>query len=121
MDCGPTCLRMVAKHYGRHYSAQTMRVKAQLGKDGVSMLGIAEAAEAVGFKTVGVRISLEKLVEEVPLPCILALGAKPFCGALQSELGFPRPELSARYPGRAQTHGGFGRGYGRLARQGTYR
>jgi ATP-binding cassette subfamily B protein len=46
---------MVAKHYGRHYSAQTMRERAQLGKDGVSMLGIAEAAEAVGFKTVGVR------------------------------------------------------------------
>lgn len=78
MDCGPTCLRMVAKHYGRHYSAQTMREKAQIGKDGVSMLGIAEAAEAVGFKTVGVRVTLEKLVEEAPLPCILHWGQNHF-------------------------------------------
>ena len=78
MDCGPTCLRMVAKHYGRHYSAQTMRERAQLGKDGVSMLGIAEAAEAVGFKTVGIRITLDKLVEDVPLPCILHWGQNHF-------------------------------------------
>ncbi|TDB57958.1 peptidase domain-containing ABC transporter [Arundinibacter roseus] len=78
MDCGPTCLRMVAKHYGRHYSAQTMRERAQIGKDGVSMLGIAEAAEAVGFKTVGVRITLDKLVEEIPLPCILHWGQNHF-------------------------------------------
>ena len=78
MDCGPTCLRMVAKHYGRHYTAQTMREKAQIGKDGVSMLGIAEAAEAVGFKTVGVRVTLEKLVAEAPLPCILHWGQNHF-------------------------------------------
>jgi len=78
MDCGPTCLRMVAKHYGRHYSAQTMRERAQIGKDGVSMLGIAEAAEAVGFKTVGVRVTLDKLVEDAPLPCILHWGQNHF-------------------------------------------
>ncbi len=78
MDCGPTCLRMVAKHYGRHYSAQTMRERAQIGKDGVSMLGIAEAAEAIGFKTVGVRVSLEKLVADAPLPCVLHWGQNHF-------------------------------------------
>jgi|GEM_PF-290588 hypothetical protein len=78
MDCGPTCLRMVAKHFGRHYSAQTMRERAQIGKDGVSMLGIAEAAEAVGFKTVGVRVTLDKLVEDTPLPCILHWGQNHF-------------------------------------------
>lgn len=78
MDCGPTCLRMVAKHYGRHYSAQTMRERAQIGKDGVSMLGIAEAAEAVGFKTVGVRVTLDKLIEDAPLPCILHWGQNHF-------------------------------------------
>ncbi|MBU1822780.1 MAG: peptidase domain-containing ABC transporter [Bacteroidetes bacterium] len=78
MDCGPTCLRMVAKHYGQHYSAQTMRERAQIGKDGVSMLGIAEAAETVGFKTVGVRVTLDKLVEDAPLPCILHWGQNHF-------------------------------------------
>jgi ATP-binding cassette subfamily B protein len=78
MDCGPTCLRMVSRHYGKHYSAQTMRVKADISKAGVSMLGIADAAESIGFKTIGVKISLTKLCEEVPLPCILHWGQNHF-------------------------------------------
>lgn len=71
MDCGPTCLRMVAKHHGRSYTIQTLRDKSQIGKDGVSMLGIAEAAEAIGLRSLGVKISFEKLVTEAPLPCIV--------------------------------------------------
>ena len=71
MDCGPTCLRMIAKHYGRTYSLQTLRDKAFITREGVSMLGISEAAEAIGFRTSGVRITLRQLKEDVPLPCIL--------------------------------------------------
>nr|WP_295922339.1 peptidase domain-containing ABC transporter [uncultured Dyadobacter sp.] len=78
MDCGPTCLRMVAKHYGKHYTAQTLREKAQISREGVSMLGIAEAAEALGFKSVGVRTALDKLVKEAPLPCVLHWGQSHF-------------------------------------------
>lgn len=71
MDCGPTCLRMVAKHFKRFLSLQTLRDKAGLGKEGVSLLGIAEAAESIGFRTLGVKVSFEKLVTEAPLPCIV--------------------------------------------------
>ena len=49
MDCGPTCLRMIAKHYGRSISLQSLRDKTQIGKEGVSLLGISEAAEAIRF------------------------------------------------------------------------
>ena len=42
IDCGPTCLRMVAKHYGRHFTAQSLRERAEIGKDGASLLGIAD-------------------------------------------------------------------------------
>lgn len=70
MDCGPTCLRMVATHYGRLYSIESLREKSHITREGVSMLGIAEAAEKIGFRTVGTRLSLEKLLE-VPLPCIV--------------------------------------------------
>ena len=45
MDCGPTCLRMIAKHYGRSYSLQGLREKSFITRKGVSMLGISEAAE----------------------------------------------------------------------------
>ena len=71
MDCGPTCLRMVAKHFGRSLSAQSLREKAQIGKEGVSLLGIAEAAEAIGFRTMGIKLTFEKLASEAPLPCIV--------------------------------------------------
>ena len=70
MDCGPTCLRMIAKYYGRHYNGDTLREKAGFSKQGVSLLGISETAEKIGFRTRGVKISFRQL-SEVPLPCIL--------------------------------------------------
>lgn len=71
MDCGPTCLRMVARHYGRHYSLQTLRKRSFITREGVSMLGISDAAESIGMRTVGVKTTIENLSQEQPLPCIL--------------------------------------------------
>lgn len=51
MDCGPTCLRMVAKHCGRNYSIQKLRAICQVNRGGVNLLGISEAAEKIGFRT----------------------------------------------------------------------
>ncbi|OFX84538.1 MAG: ABC transporter ATP-binding protein [Bacteroidetes bacterium GWF2_33_16] len=70
MDCGPTCLRMIAKHYGKNYTLQTLRDKSYITREGVSMLGISDAAEAIGFRSMGVRITFEQLLTEAPLPCI---------------------------------------------------
>ena len=71
MDCGPSCLRMIAKYYGKTYSLQTLRARSFITREGVSMLGISDAAEFIGFRTSGVRITFKQLVEDVPLPCIL--------------------------------------------------
>ncbi|MDR3059082.1 MAG: peptidase domain-containing ABC transporter, partial [Prevotella sp.] len=71
MDCGPTCLRMIAKYYGRNYSLQYLRERSFITREGVSMLGISDAAESIGFRTSGVKITLEQLKNETPLPCIL--------------------------------------------------
>jgi ATP-binding cassette, subfamily B, bacterial len=71
MDCGPTCLRMVAKYHGRSYSSQELRERTQIGKDGVNLLGIAEAAESIGFRAIAVKVSLDKLLQEAPFPCIV--------------------------------------------------
>ncbi|MDR1544298.1 MAG: hypothetical protein LBS50_07845, partial [Prevotellaceae bacterium] len=54
MDCGATCLRMIAKFYGKSYSNQFLREKSFITREGVSMLGIADAAESIGFRTQGV-------------------------------------------------------------------
>lgn len=70
MDCGPTCLRMIAAFYGRHYSLERLKLKSRITKEGVSLLGVSEAAESLGFRTMGVSISFEQLCE-APLPCIV--------------------------------------------------
>lgn len=70
MDCGPTCLRMIAKHYGKHYTLETLRQQSFITREGVSMLGISDAGEHVGFRTSGVMITFEQLVNDVQLPCI---------------------------------------------------
>ena len=70
MDCGPTCLRMVAMHYGKNYSLQSLRSRSFISRSGVSMLGISNAAEEIGFRTLGYRLSWEQLRDEVPLPCV---------------------------------------------------
>jgi ATP-binding cassette subfamily B protein len=71
MDCGPTCLQMVAKHYGRYFPLQHLREKSFVNREGASLLGISTAAEAIGFKTVGVRIEFNKLAEDATVPCIV--------------------------------------------------
>ena len=71
MDCGPACLRMISKYYGHHYSLQTLRQKCFITREGVSLLGISDAAESIGFRTCGVKITGDQLVNEAMLPCIL--------------------------------------------------
>ncbi|HVK98132.1 MAG TPA: cysteine peptidase family C39 domain-containing protein, partial [Flavisolibacter sp.] len=71
MDCGPTCLRMVAKHYKRNISLQYLRDKTQIGKEGVNLLGISEAAEVIGFRTQAVKLSFDSLAKDAKLPAIL--------------------------------------------------
>lgn len=78
MDCGPTCLRMIARYYGKVYSLETLRKLSFITRAGVSMLGISEAAESIGFKTLGVRIALNKLIKDMPLPCILHWNQRHF-------------------------------------------
>lgn len=70
-DCGPACLRMIAKYYGRQYSLEMLREHSFISREGVSMLGISDAAEYLGMHTLGVKISFEQLANEAVLPCIL--------------------------------------------------
>ena len=70
MDCGPTCLRMIAKHYGKNFSLQRLREISGINREGVSLLGISEAAEKIGFRTMGSRLTTEQL-SELELPAIL--------------------------------------------------
>jgi len=71
MDCGPACLSIITSHYGSEYSIDNLRRSCHISKGGVSLLGISEAAEQIGFKTIGGRLTFTKLEKEAPLPCII--------------------------------------------------
>jgi ABC-type bacteriocin/lantibiotic exporter with double-glycine peptidase domain len=71
MDCGPACLLMIANHYGKQYSLQYLRSRSFISNSGISMLGISDAAENIGFRTRGYKLTWEQLRDEVPLPCIV--------------------------------------------------
>lgn len=77
-DCGPTCLRMVAKFHGKTFSREFLRDKAGITRMGVTMAGIADAAEAIEMRTLGMRIALESLVTEAPTPFIVPWRQKHF-------------------------------------------
>jgi ATP-binding cassette subfamily B protein len=70
MDCGAACLAMLSKHYGKTYTIQRLREMCSASRAGVSMLGISDAAEKLGFKTLGVHKNFEQLFKEAPMPFI---------------------------------------------------
>lgn len=76
-DCGPTCLRMIAAHYGKRYSLEYICEQACFIRTGISLLGISEAAERLGFRAIGAKIDFTKL-EKVPMPCIVYWNQRHF-------------------------------------------
>jgi len=70
MDCGPACISMVARSHGKRLSLETIRKKAWITREGVSLLGLKSAAESIGFRAAGVKIPFNRLQEGAPLPCI---------------------------------------------------
>ncbi len=71
MDCGPACLKMIAGFYKKNFSLDYLRKKCYITKEGVSFLGLSEAADSVGFRTLGVKIPYEMLEKKVTMPCIV--------------------------------------------------
>lgn len=69
-DCGPTCLKIIAKYYGKILKIQDLRNYSETNRDGSNLLMLSDAAEKIGFRTIGAKLSMKKLAE-VSLPCIL--------------------------------------------------
>lgn len=78
MDCGPTCLRIIAAFYGRHYSLQNLRDRCHITREGVSLLGISDAAESIGLRSVGVKLTWQQLRDEANFPCIVHWNQRHF-------------------------------------------
>jgi len=71
MDCGATCLRIIAKNYGRSISQTKLKQLTETTREGASLSNIANAAEKIGFRTLGVKVTFKKFEKEAPLPCIV--------------------------------------------------
>ncbi|MGX5689289.1 peptidase domain-containing ABC transporter [Arcticibacter tournemirensis] len=71
MDCGPACLKTIAKFYGKYYSLQYLREKCGLSREGVSFIDLSYAAESIGLRSMSIKASIQDLYEKVPLPCII--------------------------------------------------
>ena len=70
MDCGPASLRMICAHFERQFAHELIRQYCQIGKGGVNLAGISEAAEKLGLRSLPVRLSFKRLRDEAPVPCI---------------------------------------------------
>ena len=71
MDCGPACLKMVAAFYGKVYAAEYLREKSFATREGVSLSGLSEAADAIALRSLAVKVTFATLQQEAPLPCIV--------------------------------------------------
>lgn len=77
MQCGIACLLMICKYYGKSYSTEELSKICFATTEGVSLLGISQAADAVGLHTLCGRINLDQL-PQAQLPCILHWGQNHF-------------------------------------------
>ncbi|PHS04218.1 MAG: ABC transporter ATP-binding protein [Kordia sp.] len=69
-DCGPTCIKIIAKYFKRSLSIQELRSLSETTREGSSLLHLSDAAESIGFRTLGVKVSFEHLKKAV-FPCII--------------------------------------------------
>lgn len=69
-ECGAVCLQMIAQYYGRHFHVEKLMSLAHQSQSGASLLGISEAAEAIGMQTVGAKMTFRELQDDIPLPGI---------------------------------------------------
>lgn len=70
-DCGPACLKIIAKHFGRFYSLQYLRDKCGITNQGISLLDLSTGAESIGLRTLAIKCTISDVVNNVPFPAIL--------------------------------------------------
>lgn len=89
-DCGPTCLRIIAKHYGKLISLQEIGNLSETTRSGSNLLKLSDAAEAIGFKTIGVKLDFQMINKSNPFLLVffllLTLIATSCSGPNESEI-----------------------------------
>jgi ATP-binding cassette, subfamily B, bacterial len=77
-NCGPTCLQMIAKYYGRAIDLDMLEKLAIINNSSVSLAGLKQAADSIGLRTIAVKIPFQKLLDDAPLPAIVHWAGRHF-------------------------------------------
>lgn len=86
MDCGAACLQIISKYYGRYFSQQTMRELCHITRNGVSLRGISDAAETIGYRTIGTKLTWEQLQNDAMKRELKAFGKREsICPSIKKE------------------------------------
>ncbi|UCS92397.1 peptidase domain-containing ABC transporter [Echinicola marina] len=77
-DCGPTCLRIVSKYYKKNFSLKTLNELSETTREGTTLLNLSDAAEKLGYRTIGLKLTFSELLSRINLPCIVHWENKHF-------------------------------------------
>lgn len=78
IDCGPACLQMVAKYYGKDYALSTLSKLSGLSSKGASLHSMSRVAQRIGFNTLSVKITVQEMREQELFPCVAHWRKKHF-------------------------------------------
>ena len=117
MDCGPSCLAMIAAYHGKHLSMPVLRERCALSKQGVNALGLCRAAESLGLRSMVIRLDFEHLRKKAPLPCIVHWNQNHF--VVVTKIGNKRVHVADPAFGRlTYSHEDFLKGWQATPREG---
>jgi ATP-binding cassette subfamily B protein len=77
-DCGPTCIQIIAKFYGKFISLQEIRELSSISKEGLSLYELGLTSERLGLKSLPIKATLPNLDNKIPFPCIAHWGNKHY-------------------------------------------
>ncbi|MEL7148508.1 MAG: cysteine peptidase family C39 domain-containing protein [Bacteroidota bacterium] len=85
-QCGPVCLQMISEHYGREMDLEVLERLTRMDHNGTSLLGVSDAADSLGFRTLAAKIPFDKFVLEAPLPGIVHWRNNHFAVVYKAEM-----------------------------------
>ena len=69
-DCGPACIKIISRYYGKFYSLNYLRDLCGITREGVSFLDISFPSEQIGLRSLSIKISWKEFIR-LPFPCIV--------------------------------------------------
>lgn len=73
IDCGPTCLKIIAAYYGKQVSLEHLKFVTKQSHEGVTLFNLSQGAECIGLECLRVKLKIAQMRSFNIAPCILFL------------------------------------------------